>query len=81
MGHRRRHHSDRHASTPAVTSTAIWLPRGLTRDYDEFGTNGHVDIVATLASPGRLLLHDQRDPARGAPTSRSAACVGCSSHG
>ena len=44
-------------------TTAIWLPRGLTRDYDEFGTNGHVDIVATLASPGRLLLHDQRDPA------------------
>jgi agmatine deiminase len=42
-------------------STPIWLPRGLTRDYDEFGTNGHVDIVATLTSPGRLLLHDQRD--------------------
>ncbi len=43
-------------------TTAIWLPRGLTRDYDDFGTNGHVDIVATLAAPGRLLLHDQRDP-------------------
>lgn len=42
---------------------AVWLPRGLTRDYDDFGTNGHVDIVATIASPGRLLLHDQRDPA------------------
>ncbi|MBT2483449.1 MULTISPECIES: agmatine/peptidylarginine deiminase [unclassified Microbacterium] len=41
---------------------AIWLPRGLTRDYDDFGTNGHVDIVATLAAPGRLLLHDQRNP-------------------
>lgn len=41
---------------------AIWLPRGLTRDYDDFGTNGHVDIVATIPSPGRLLLHDQRDP-------------------
>jgi agmatine deiminase len=40
----------------------VWLPRGLTRDYDEFGTNGHVDIVATIPSPGRLLLHDQRDP-------------------
>ncbi|MGK9220620.1 MULTISPECIES: agmatine deiminase family protein [unclassified Microbacterium] len=40
----------------------VWLPRGLTRDYDEFGTNGHVDIVATLTSPGVLLLHDQRDP-------------------
>ncbi len=41
---------------------AVWLPRGLTRDYDQFGTNGHVDIVATIPSPGRLLLHDQRDP-------------------
>lgn len=44
-------------------TTAVWLPRGLTRDYDEFGTNGHVDIVATLVAPGRLLLHEQRDPA------------------
>ena len=43
-------------------STAIWLPRGLTRDYDEFGTNGHVDIVAAIPSPGRLLLHAQQDP-------------------
>lgn len=43
-------------------TTAIWLPRGLTRDYDDFGTNGHVDIVATMPSPGRLLLHEQRDP-------------------
>lgn len=41
---------------------AVWLPRGLTRDYDDFGTNGHVDIVATIPSPGRLLLHDQTDP-------------------
>ncbi len=39
---------------------AIWLPRGLTRDYDEFGTNGHVDIVATMPSPGRVLLHTQQ---------------------
>ncbi|WP_166869569.1 agmatine/peptidylarginine deiminase [Salinibacterium sp. ZJ70] len=45
------------------TTRAIWLPRGLTRDYSDFGTNGHVDIVATIPSPGRLLLHDQRDPA------------------
>jgi len=44
-------------------TTAIWLPRGLTRDYDDFGTNGHVDIVAAIPCPGRLLLHDQRDPA------------------
>ncbi|MGR2752770.1 agmatine deiminase family protein [Agromyces arachidis] len=41
---------------------AVWLPRGLTRDYDEFGTNGHVDIVATLAAPGRMLLHRQDSP-------------------
>lgn len=44
------------------TTKAIWLPRGLTRDYDDFGTNGHVDIVATIPSPGRLLLHWQQDP-------------------
>jgi agmatine deiminase len=41
---------------------AIWLPRGLTRDYDDFGTNGHVDIVATIPSPGTLLLHSQDNP-------------------
>lgn len=41
---------------------AIWLPRGLTRDYDRFGTSGHVDICATFPSPGRVLLHEQRDP-------------------
>jgi agmatine deiminase len=40
----------------------IWLPRGLTRDSDTFGTRGHVDIVAAFAQPGVLLLHDQRDP-------------------
>jgi len=44
------------------TSKAIWLPRGLTRDYDDFGTNGHVDIVATFSSAGKVLLHTQNDP-------------------
>jgi agmatine deiminase len=44
-------------------TTVIWLPRGLTRDYDELGTRGHVDIVATFASPGRVLLHAQLDSA------------------
>ncbi len=41
--------------------TFIWLPRGLTRDYDEFGTRGHVDICATFTEPGRVLLHWQED--------------------
>ena len=41
----------------------IWLPRGLTRDYEEFGTRGHVDMVATIPSPGTLLLHTQQNPA------------------
>ena len=41
----------------------IWLPRGLTRDSERYGTKGHVDIVATFTAPGRLLVHDQRDPA------------------
>ncbi|NKZ12002.1 agmatine deiminase family protein [Mycolicibacterium septicum DSM 44393] len=37
----------------------VWLPRGLTRDSQRFGTRGHVDIVAAIPSPGRLLLHAQ----------------------
>lgn len=45
------------------TSKTIWLKRGLTRDYDERGTLGHVDIVAAFPSPGVVLLHDQRNPA------------------
>jgi agmatine deiminase len=43
------------------TSHAIWLSCGLTRDYDEFGTRGHVDIVATFTASGDLLLHLQND--------------------
>ncbi len=39
----------------------IWLKRGLTRDYDEFGTRGHVDIVACFAPDGRVIYHDQKD--------------------
>lgn len=38
----------------------VWLPRGLTRDSERFGTRGHVDIVAAIPTPGRLLLHTQR---------------------
>lgn len=45
------------------TEKAIWLKRGLTRDYEMFGTRGHVDIVATFPAPGKVLLHDQRNPA------------------
>ena len=37
----------------------VWLPRGLTRDSERFGTRGHVDIVAAFTAPGRLLLHTQ----------------------
>lgn len=42
---------------------AVWLRRGLTRDYDDFGTRGHVDIVACFAGPDTIVFHDQRDPA------------------
>ncbi|WP_026555906.1 agmatine deiminase family protein [Arthrobacter sp. 35W] len=41
----------------------IWLPRGLTRDAQRFGTRGHVDIVAAIPSPGTLLVHSQQNPA------------------
>ncbi len=40
----------------------IWLPRGLTRDSETYGTRGHVDIVAAMPTPGVALVHDQRDP-------------------
>lgn len=40
----------------------IWLPRGLTRDYEDFGTRGHVDMVAAIPSPGTLLVHSQTNP-------------------
>lgn len=43
------------------TSKAIWLPRGLARDYEEFGTRGHVDIVATFPAPGKVLVHAQEN--------------------
>lgn len=45
------------------TTHAVWLPRGLTRDYDGFGTRGHVDIVAAFTPSGTVLLHRQDDPA------------------
>ena len=45
------------------TKEAIWIRRGLTRDYDEFGTRGHIDIVACFASPTKILFHNQEDPA------------------
>ena len=40
-------------------TSALWLPRGLTRDHDTFGTRGHSDILAAFASPELLLMHRQ----------------------
>ncbi|MEU3450535.1 agmatine deiminase family protein [Streptomyces thermolilacinus] len=45
------------------TTKAIWLPRGLTADYGDYGTRGHVDIVAAFARPGVVVAHTQPDPA------------------
>lgn len=39
----------------------IWLPRGLARDAERFGTRGHVDMVATIPAPGTILVHAQPD--------------------
>lgn len=40
----------------------VWLDRGLTRDYEDFGTRGHVDIVATFCNENTILYHDQTNP-------------------
>ncbi|MEZ0067692.1 agmatine deiminase [Streptacidiphilus sp. MAP12-20] len=45
------------------TTKAIWVPRGLTRDYQRFGTRGHIDIVAAFLKPGTVVVHSQPDPA------------------
>ncbi len=47
-------------------SHVIWLPSGCPTDYDDIGTpghtNGHVDVVAAFAAPGRVLMHVQHNP-------------------
>jgi len=43
------------------TDKVIWIRRGLTRDYETFGTKGHIDIVACFADESTLLVHDQQD--------------------
>jgi agmatine deiminase len=43
------------------TTDALWLAKGLYRDYLDHGTRGHVDIVASFAPGGRVLLHQQMD--------------------
>jgi agmatine deiminase len=44
------------------TTKAVWIKRGLTRDYDEFGTRGHIDIVACFSDENTILYHDQQNP-------------------
>lgn len=44
------------------TDRVIWIDRGLHRDYDDFGTRGHVDIVACFSDATTVLVHDQRNP-------------------
>ena len=43
------------------TEKVIWIRRGLTRDYETYGTKGHIDIVACFANESTLLVHDQQD--------------------
>jgi agmatine deiminase len=42
-------------------SEVRWLARGLAGDYEEFGTRGHVDLVAKFVAPDVALYHDQRN--------------------
>jgi agmatine deiminase len=44
------------------TTKAIWLPRGLSTDYCQFGTQGHVDMLAAFVRPGVVVVHQQTDP-------------------
>lgn len=44
------------------TYQVVWVKRGLTRDYEDFGTRGHIDIVACFASQDTILFHKQTNP-------------------
>ena len=44
-------------------SRVFWFKRGLTRDYEDFGTRGHVDILACFSDENTILYHDQQNPA------------------
>lgn len=41
------------------TTSALWLPRGLTADHETYGTRGHSDILAAFPHPDVLLMHRQ----------------------
>lgn len=45
------------------TERVVWMKRGLTRDYEPFGTRGHIDMVACFANENLLLVHDQTNEA------------------
>ena len=61
---------------PSARRRASGSPRGLTRDYDEFGTRGHVDIVATFAVARASCCCTGRATRR-TPTTRSrSSCEG-----
>ncbi len=41
---------------------AVWVPRGLTKDYQLYGTRGHIDIIAAFVRPGVVVAHSQTNP-------------------
>ena len=44
------------------STEVIWLKRGLARDYQDFGTRGHSDILAAFCNETTILYHDQQNP-------------------
>ncbi len=42
-------------------NAVTWFERGLTGDYEGFGTKGHVDAIAKFVAPGVAVYHDQRN--------------------
>lgn len=58
-----RHQVEAELARTIGASTTIWLPRGLTRDAQRFGTKGHADMLATFTGNGTVLVHCQRDTA------------------
>ena len=51
---------ERELNAKPDTEQVIGINRGLTFDYEYFGTKGHIDIVACFGSEDLLLVHDKK---------------------
>ena len=60
-GHLSRTEVEAHLKEALGVRKVVWFNRGLGGDYEEFGTRGHVDLLAKFVDTNRAVFHDQRN--------------------